>query len=650
MLVKSIYSIEGYRESKDRKAEEKSSADFFTQSEDVLFGYRHRIQHGHLHYYCGYCGEELKICGGGETKQRLHFRHKNQDKNRQCIYIEENHPTRREIERFKYGNKEEGIQHQYIKNTIATLLEKKGFNVYIEQWIKNEQEPRHPRRPDIRAISTERNIDIVIEIQLTTTFVDVILGRNDFYRKRKMYILWVFYDLKNNFTQKDVFYDNEGYENLFLFDENAKEKSIRNNELYLTCLYIKYDCNPDTGEIEREKNFTSELIKFDDLKFDREKNVIYYYSPINAKEQLKEKQRAIQCEIERKKQEETRIYSQYLKEELARLEQEQKQKIEEQKREEARRKAEEEQRRKRNAELAEEERIEKLRKDLQIKLSAYLYSETTLKDLLTSYQNAEQEVKKLFGWDVVYEIKKHTASNECYKYSIGEDSKLIELIDECSRLNVIIDWEYLCDIPVVVLNNEHHISYMVQHITIDLYANHQYHLPQRYKDILKYRIEKCCDSSVNGIEWQELEDEELLLICCDRISDSSLDKCYYNVVNNDETYKYLRSMFSIYIGQTIGEDRRECNNRINSRVNDAIYKYQQYYTKLLNPYYHLFKRLLEYSERRYGKSAFIQCISNNKKYIERMIKDNLIEERHNLDALMPVLFPDIQWGLQQSLF
>lgn len=87
MIVKSIYSIEGYRESKDSKAEEKSSADFFTQSDDVLFDYRHRISRGDLHYYCGYCCDELKICGGGDTKQRLHFRHKKQDKDRQCIYI-----------------------------------------------------------------------------------------------------------------------------------------------------------------------------------------------------------------------------------------------------------------------------------------------------------------------------------------------------------------------------------------------------------------------------------------------------------------------------------------------------------------------------------------------------------------------------------
>lgn len=55
------------------------------------------------------------------------------------IYIDENNPTRREIERFKYGNKEEGKQHQYIKNTIATILEEKGFNVYVEQWLKTNK-------------------------------------------------------------------------------------------------------------------------------------------------------------------------------------------------------------------------------------------------------------------------------------------------------------------------------------------------------------------------------------------------------------------------------------------------------------------------------------------------------------------------------
>lgn len=641
MMMKSLYSVEGYRDSKDSKAEEKSSADFFTQSEDVLYDYRHRIKRGQLHYYCGYCGEELKICGGGETKQRLHFRHKNQDKNRQCIYIDENHPTRREIEKYKYGNKEESAQHKYIKNTIAALLEQKGFNVYIEQWIKNEQEPRHPRRPDIRAISPDRNIDMVIEVQLTTTFVDVILDRNDFYRDRNMYILWVFYDLKNNFTQKDVLYDDGGYENLFLFDEEAKETSIRNNDLYFKCLYKKYYCDSETGAIKRESDFTCELIKFDDLKFDKKINVIYYYSPIEAKEQLKETQRAILLDIERKRQE-------YLKAELNRLEQEKKQWIEEQKKKEARQRAEEEQRRIREAELAEEERIDNLRKNLRTKLNAYLHSETDIKDLVATYQNAEQKVKDLFGMDVINEIIKHTTSNEYYNTE-DENSKILEFIDECSRLDVIVEWEHLYDIPVIVLKNKPCISYMVQHIIIELYANHQYHLSQQYKEILESRIKKCCDSSANDIE-HEINENELFLICCERISNSSLDKQYYNVIKDDETYKYLRSMFSIYVGQPIGDERKECNSRINSRLNDTNYKYQQYCNKLINPYYQLFNRLLEYSEQRFCKSVFIQSISNIKKNIERMIHDKKIEELHDLDVLMPVLFPDIQWGIQQSLF
>jgi hypothetical protein len=62
-----MYSVATYRLSTGNKAEELSSKAFFLDNnEKVLFELRHAIQRNEKQFYCGYCGKELKICGGGE--------------------------------------------------------------------------------------------------------------------------------------------------------------------------------------------------------------------------------------------------------------------------------------------------------------------------------------------------------------------------------------------------------------------------------------------------------------------------------------------------------------------------------------------------------------------------------------------------------
>ena len=52
--------------------------------------------------------------------------------------------------------------------------------IKIEEW----------KKPDISA--SYKNINIVFEIQLSTTFLSVIVDREYFYKDNQTYILWVF--------------------------------------------------------------------------------------------------------------------------------------------------------------------------------------------------------------------------------------------------------------------------------------------------------------------------------------------------------------------------------------------------------------------------------------------------------------------------
>ena len=191
-----MYSVATYRTSLDNNAEDLSSQNFFTQNrEEDLFRWRHLIHLDQKHLYCGLCGKPLKICGGGkgENMQRLHFRHKFKQDAECCGYREEaNSLSRRQIELKKFANKEEGELHNHLKFLIANTLKKYGAETKIERYIVDEQDHSDRRRPDIRAIFP--NKDIAIEVQITSTFMDVILGREDFYASHNMFLLWVMND------------------------------------------------------------------------------------------------------------------------------------------------------------------------------------------------------------------------------------------------------------------------------------------------------------------------------------------------------------------------------------------------------------------------------------------------------------------------
>ena len=148
-----------------------------------------------------------------------------------------------------------------MKTLIADTLEQQGADIAIEQWIKNEQEPRRPRRPDIRATFPDK--DIVIEVQVTSTFMSVILEREYFYQERKIYLLWVMNEfLPDRFYTKDIFYSNRN--NAFIFDSEAQARTRQEGILYLQCYYQGYHCNQD-GDVELNTEFSHELITFDNL-------------------------------------------------------------------------------------------------------------------------------------------------------------------------------------------------------------------------------------------------------------------------------------------------------------------------------------------------------------------------------------------------
>lgn len=203
------------------------------------------LREGRYPYICSHCKIPVKIGGGtsGESIQSLHFRHAHRSPD--CMYNDPSKFTREQILCIKFNGAKEGYQHEYLKATIASIIEKDEnyppLRVDIEKVVRSEVTSKEWRKPDIRAIYPDKKI--VFELQIATTFVDVILERSNFYKKEKSYLIWVLdefsTDLKEQtFSQTDILVSSNY--NVFVFDKEMENLSRTKKELHLKCHYVYY--------------------------------------------------------------------------------------------------------------------------------------------------------------------------------------------------------------------------------------------------------------------------------------------------------------------------------------------------------------------------------------------------------------------------
>jgi len=154
----------------------------------------------------------------------------------------------------------------------------------MEKIVKIFNEKKSWRRPDVSAIFQDKSI--VFEIQLQTTFLNVIVDREDDYKKEKIYIMW-FFDNTNmkkfRFSEEDIFYANKS--NAFVITNETMQQSAKEDKFIFECCY-KAPYILGDKILERWEN---KLITFDDLKFNDINYKVYYYEFDKEKEELEKK-------------------------------------------------------------------------------------------------------------------------------------------------------------------------------------------------------------------------------------------------------------------------------------------------------------------------------------------------------------------------
>ncbi|CNG11343.1 DUF6035 family protein [Yersinia similis] len=230
---------------------------------------------------CNICFQPVVL--RGNTHRTKFFAHTRNSED--CPIKTTTQLSQEEILTMKYNGQKEGKAHRENKIKIVELLVLDQLftdDIQVESTFRETNKSgiaKRWRRPDIRTVLRKNNFSIVFELQVSTTFLKVIISREAFYRQNETYILWVFLDFDaERFTTLDIAYSNNT--NVFVFDDEAREKSEHSRKLIFKCYYKKpYVIKGNTI------NYTWEyqLVDFDCLSFNEDTKKIYFIDTAHLK-------------------------------------------------------------------------------------------------------------------------------------------------------------------------------------------------------------------------------------------------------------------------------------------------------------------------------------------------------------------------------
>lgn len=153
--------------------------------------------------------------------------------------------------------------------------------VRVEKTVFSQDHGKELRRPDIAC--SWNGLELVLEIQISSDFLDVIVGREDFYRKHGIFILWIFnrHD-PDQYTTKNIYVGNQ--KNVFVFNERVKALSDETGILTFECYYKRPML--DQGKIDDV--WVCRDVTLRDLTFDRERMQVFWHDYDRAEREVQQ--------------------------------------------------------------------------------------------------------------------------------------------------------------------------------------------------------------------------------------------------------------------------------------------------------------------------------------------------------------------------
>ncbi|KWT98121.1 MULTISPECIES: DUF6035 family protein [unclassified Variovorax] len=237
-------------------------------------------------YACPPCGVGVQLNCMDKQKQ-FYFRHVHELGG--CPIDTGAHLTRDEIDAIRYNGAKESELHHQMKQWIAqcTEVDPAFTNTEVESSWKGKL-TGEMRRPDVRA--EHKGMRVAFEVQLSSTYLDVIVGRRLFYRKEGALLVWVFANFDEGIrkmTQDDIYFNNN--QNALVVTAETVEASKKHGKFMLDCVWRYPLSATDSSAVS---DLQRKLVSFDELTLDLASQTAFYFDFEGAREKLRAAERA----------------------------------------------------------------------------------------------------------------------------------------------------------------------------------------------------------------------------------------------------------------------------------------------------------------------------------------------------------------------
>jgi hypothetical protein len=230
-----------------------------------------RMMAGVPRFVCSTCHVPVYLVSRPE-QHVFYFRHRHEDGS--CPAETRSPLTYEEICARKYHGLRESEPHKRVKALILRSLDADPSfsNIASERNWRSAIRTGAYRRPDVQA--TDGTGKFAFEVQLSTTFLSVVVGRREFYRQEGALLIWIFGGFDPEYrllTTDDLLFSNNS--NVFVVDEATASLSERTGALHLRCHYRRPIRD---GDVIKDC-WDEQVVPFRDLLQDREGQRAYLF-------------------------------------------------------------------------------------------------------------------------------------------------------------------------------------------------------------------------------------------------------------------------------------------------------------------------------------------------------------------------------------
>jgi hypothetical protein len=243
---------------------------------------------------CSICGVPVYLVA--KTQKDFYFRHTLEDG--KCPAVTRSKLSLSEINAMKYLGARESPAHIQTKEFIERCLRADPAFAEIQmekRWNSKERASTY-RQPDVQArLGATR---VAFEVQLSTTFLHVVVDRREFYRAESAMLIWVlrrFDPEDRRLTIDDLLFNNNS--NILVVDAETVRLSEEQSAFIARCWYRE----PYLDQGQVQNRWSCELVRVRDMTFDVSGQRAFSFDVQGGKIELHAELKR-QAELERQKQ------------------------------------------------------------------------------------------------------------------------------------------------------------------------------------------------------------------------------------------------------------------------------------------------------------------------------------------------------------